>query len=143
MDSYNFSYIEKAMNLTIVNHAIYTQTLADNLENKSYGILVDVPINANLIKKLVFFLLTIARVKLIKRKVSKNNGLVKKCYAVYPTIEEPLVLYPLATNAERYANQQILPTLTGGINGFIRRIIMKIAKCHPSIAGVIVVVESE
>lgn len=143
MNKQKTAYIEKAMSLTIVEHAFYTKSLADNLRSKNYGILVDVPASNNLIKKLVFFLWTIVKVNLLKRKVFSNNGVVNKCYAVYPTIEEPLILYPLATNAENYANQKILPNLTGGLNGFIRRIIMKVAKCHPSIAGFIIVVESK
>ena len=135
------AYIANAMKLKIIDDKTdkKKQGIA---KGESYGILVDVPIASNMIQKLLAFLLTVIKVKQLKRQVQKESN-VKGCYGIYPTIEDPLILYPLQTTAEHYANQHILPNLNGGINGLIRRMLMKTTKCHPSIAGIVMVVEAK
>lgn len=111
------------------------------LRGEQFGILIDVPVESSIIKKISAFFSAIIKVYLTQKKISQQPLKIINIFAVYPSISEPLITYALGTHAENYANRNILPYIPSSLNGFIRKLIMKIGKCHPSVAGFIILVE--
>ncbi len=105
------------------------------------GILFCIPNQKSIAKKLIAFVTTMITVKRYKNRLLKEKISRVEQYGVYPNIESPLIVFCLDGKANKYANQHILPQFNSNLIGCFRKIIMKLANCHPSIAGIILTVK--
>ena len=83
------------------------------------------------------------RMRLYYFKLSKNSNCVISMYGVYPSIEDPVAIFPIGTKAELYANRNILPPLSGSLKGIIRSFIWRCTGLHPSIAAIVFVIRKK
>ena len=70
----------------------------------------------------------------------KSSLYCKYTIGVFPDVYNPIAIYCVGTVAESYAYANILPTFPVGINGNIRKLVMKFVKFHPSIGGLVLIV---
>jgi len=107
--------------------------------NTGFGVLLRIDTDSNIIKKTLSLLLISLRIWILKLKLKRYGGVVGR-FCIYPSIEEPVTIYEAGTPAEHYVNQFVLPALPHGVNGKVRKLIMVLARCHPSSAGMVLVV---
>ena len=108
-----------------------------------FGVLIRVPPQHNLLRKLFSLLLTLIHQQMLTRQLVRQRAAILGNYGIYPTVDAPVAIYALGTPAEAYVNAHILPPLQSGLNGRLRRNIMKVVKYHPSVGGIIVVARTE
>ena len=105
-----------------------------------FGLLVRVESHKSAIKKMLSIIIVSRQLNNLSNDLKRQGFKVMRRFGVFPNINNPVTLYQLGTFAEQYTNQFVLPVFPPGINGFLRRFIMKIVKFHPSVAGVILIV---
>lgn len=108
-------------------------------KSTAFAVLVRVGIRQNAVRKAHSLLHTSMYIWLLELVLTRQGNSIVGRFGVYPTAEDPVAIYSLDSRAERYINKHVLPSLPGGLNGLFRRIIMKIAKCHPSVGGIIII----
>jgi hypothetical protein len=113
--------------------------IADIPGGELFGILVTTQEQHNIILKTWSLIYAFLHVKKLQRKITHLSGPVLGCYGVYPQIQNPVAAYQLDSQAEKYADMYILPPNTGGLSGFLRRMITAITKHHLSTAGVVLI----
>lgn len=103
-----------------------------------FGVVVRINTYSSL-RKIVSLLLASIRTWNLSLKLKRQGYDIVGRFGVYPSIEEPTIIYELNTQAEAYCNAYILPVFPQGLNGRVRRVVMRLIKCHPSTAGIILI----
>ncbi|VAW87501.1 hypothetical protein MNBD_GAMMA16-1976 [hydrothermal vent metagenome] len=123
------------------------QFIADFIQpltkSTSFGVLARIEVRPNVIHKALLLLQAIIRIRYLSIKLKHQGYDVVGRFGVYPSINLPVTLYELNTQAETYCNKFILPTFPPNLNGRLRMLIMKFAKCHPSTAGIVLIVRKK
>ena len=122
---------------------LFTQIDEEPAFLTAYAILIGVTPKIGLIKKVFAFMCTSLRVRMLQFKMARSHQYAINMYGIYPQIEDPAVIYSIGTQAEQYADRNILPPLSGSMKGNIRRFIKKLTGLHPSIAGVVIVIRKK
>jgi len=104
-----------------------------------FGVIVRIDTHSNVLRKILSLVLGLVRIWFLSRKLKQKKYDIVGRFGVSPSIQEPVTLYELNTQAEQYCNNFILPTFSSGLNGRLRRLIMRFAKCHPSTAGIVLI----
>lgn len=102
------------------------------------GVLVRVGEHPGVLHKIISLLFVSVYIRILSRQLSDKGVTVKGFYAVYPTVEQPVAIYSLGADAEQYTHKYVLPGFSSGLSGKLRLFIMKLARLHPSVAGVVV-----
>jgi hypothetical protein len=110
-------------------------------EEQNFAVLLRISPSSHPFKKIYSLLQVAIRVKRFNRSVNKDLYKVEGAYGVYPSVDDPVTVFELGGEAEKYINEQVIPPLLGGVNGFIRRLVMKITGFHPSLDGVLISVK--
>jgi len=113
--------------------------IVDIPDGELFGILVATQDQHSIIMKTWNLIYTFLHVKKLQRKIIPLSGPVLGCYGIYPQIQNPVAVYQLDSQAENYADSYIMPPNTGGLNGFLRRMITAITKHNLSTAGVVLI----
>ncbi len=144
-----FAYLENVLQIPIFENQSEPSALTriDDIlmeqAKSEVGLLFVMPSSNNILVRALLFVKTILKIRKFKQSITKALFSLECSYAVYPTIESPLVVYSLASNAEQYTNNNILPKLGSGLIGSLRSIMMKVGHCHPSVAGIILVIKAK
>ncbi len=108
-------------------------------DEAAFGVIVRIDTHLNVLRKTLSLALALIRIWLLSQKLKRKKYEIVGRFGVYPSIQEPITIYELNTQAEQYCNNFILPTFSPGLYGHLRKLIMKLAKCHPSTAGVLLI----
>jgi len=131
----DFKIIEHYLQVPVIN-IIQSKKLPDS---NSIGLLARVDPHPNLIRKTFSLLRASTSSWLLSMKLKRQGYEIEGKFGVYPNIELPVTIYELNSPAELYCNSQVLPALPGNLNGWGRRMIMRLARCHPSVAGIVLI----
>lgn len=131
----DFKIIEHYLQVPIVDI-----TQSKSLPNSnSIGLLARIDPHPNVIRKTISLLHASTRSWLLSMKLKRQGYEIEGKFGVYPNVEMPVTIYELNSSAERYCNTHVLPVLPPSLNGRIRLMIMKLARCHPSVAGIVLI----
>lgn len=111
-----------------------------SISENNIGLVLPFDSPKNQLVKIFYIVIYSIKIKHLSKTMS-TLSIENKLYGVYPSISKPVAVYQLNSPAEIYANQFILPAFTNGFNGMLRRLIMRITNFHPSIDGIILVLE--
>jgi hypothetical protein len=113
----------------------FTQAQANSTE---FGIILRVDERSNILSKILSLIWVAYRVRSIGLKLQRQGCMVVGSMGVYPDMSDPVTIYELDSEAEQYINRYVLPAFPEGIKGHLRKLIMKLTRLHPSIAGVVI-----
>ena len=113
----------------------FVQSLNHDAE---FGVLFRVVEHPNSLKKIISLVWLAVSIWLIRFRLRQVGANVQASFGVYPSVEDPVTIYELNSEAEQYINRYVLPTFPHGINGDLRKLVMKMTRLHPSLAGVVV-----
>ena len=110
-------------------------------QSAAFGVLIRIKFNQNVFRQVANFLLASFQMLIFRWYLTCRRGSVSRVYGIYPTVEAPTIIYELEARAEEYSNECVLPNMQSGWNACLRRILMRIGGFHPSLGGIIIVVE--
>lgn len=61
---------------------------------------------------------------------------------IYPSLDNPRVVYELDSPAELYIEENVLPRFGSGIKGWVKYLIKKVTRLNPSIAAVGIIIRN-
>ena len=64
-------------------------------------------------------------------------------YGVYPSVLKPSIIYELGKQSEAYINEYVMPPISSGFSGRLRKLIKKFIKFHPSLGGLLIIAKKE
>jgi hypothetical protein len=86
--------------------------------------------------KLLRILSTAAKIFFLAIFFTRKRHFTTKIYGIYPTIEQPVVIFEMQSHAEVYVIANILPGVPSGLNGYLRLAIARLTKINPLLGGV-------
>lgn len=107
-------------------------------EGSPLGVLVRVSERSGVLFKVISLLYLSIRIRVLYRQLEGQGIDIKGFYSVYPSIEQPVAIYSIGGEAEKYTHKYVLPAFPSGASGTLRTLIMKLTKLHPSVAGVVI-----
>lgn len=137
----SFENLEERLHVPLFTASDFENSTTNfsNEQSGAYGILINIENSKNPILKLAYLF----KSKLQLNKYEKflyNSGFDSIILGVYPSIDKPLIIYPLHSNAEIYSNNNILPLIyKNKIKGFILSILMRLLKFNPTLGALILV----
>jgi hypothetical protein len=111
-----------------------------NSDSEEFGIILEINENNNPLIKILSLIRTKLDLNMCSKKLLKSSLNCKSTIGVFPDVYNPTAIYCVGTLAETYAHENILPAFPAGINGNIRKLVMKLVKFHPSIGGLVLIV---
>jgi len=111
--------------------------------NLEFGIVFEINENNNPLIKILSLIRTKLDLTMCLKRLFKSRLHRVETIGVFPNVNNPIALYCVGTVAESYAHKNILPTFPVGINGNIRKLVMRLVKFHPSIGGIVLIVRKD
>jgi hypothetical protein len=99
------------------------------LENGSNGLI-----------KLLRILSAFTKIRFLKIFLNRKKLFMTKTYGIYPTIEQPVVIFEMQCHAEVYVTTNILPEIPSGLSGYLRLAVTRLTKINPVLGGVAFVI---
>lgn len=90
--------------------------------------------------KLLRIISAFAKIGYTRIFLAKTRFFTTKTYGIYPTTEQPVVIFEMLSPAEGYVVDNILPEGPSGFNGYLRLIITRLTKINPVLGGVAFVI---
>jgi hypothetical protein len=97
---------------------------------------------SNGLVKLLRILSTFTKIRFLKTFLSRKKLFTTKAYGIYPTTEQPLVIFEMQSHAEMYVITNILPRVPSGLSGYLRTAIIRLTKINPVLGGVAFVIRA-
>lgn len=93
--------------------------------------------------KLLRILFTFAKIRFLSIFLGEKRFLISKTYGIYPTAEQPVVIFEMQSHAEVYVMTNILPQVPSGLNGYLRLAVTRLTKINPVLGGVALVIREK
>lgn len=90
--------------------------------------------------KLLRILSTFFKIRFLHIFLARKHRFTTKAYGIYPTIEQPVVIFEMQSHAEEYVVKNILPKGPSGLNGYLRLALTRLTKINPVLGGVAFVI---
>jgi hypothetical protein len=97
----------------------------------------------NSIIKLFRIFSTFTKIRILNNFLAKKHRFITKAYGIYPTTEQPNLVFEMHSFAECYVVKKILPERPRGLNGYIRLIITRLTRINPALGGVALVIQAK
>lgn len=134
-----YQQIEKVIRIPLISDKNYKKIQTDQM-NQTIGILIPIKNSNNPVLRIIYLIFTKLKIIKVQRKLSQIKLKIDSTYGVFPNEINPLVIYELSSQAENYADKNILPKLQMTLNGRLRKIIKQVIKFHPSLGCIIIVI---
>lgn len=142
---YALEILEKNLHANVINvgetslRASLARLEKDDL--KQVGLLLLISEASNPLKKILSIFYIYLRIIFLKQYLKYKKCSPLALYGVYPTVTEPVAIYQLNSAAASYMHKHVLPAFPSGANGSLRNGILTVTKLHPSLAGVVLMVQ--
>lgn len=93
--------------------------------------------------KLARILSTFLKIRLFRLFSSKHHALTTKVYGVYPSVENPVVIYEFQSEAERYVIDNVIPATNRNTASYLRGLVERITHINPALGGVALLMHKE
>jgi hypothetical protein len=90
----------------------------------------------NSLLKLLKIFFTSTKIRFVSIFISIKYNYTSKSYGIYPTIEQPSLVFEIQSPAEDYVMKNILPEGPDKLVGYLRLIVKKMTKINPILGGV-------
>ncbi|WP_144821941.1 hypothetical protein [Marinobacter piscensis] len=91
----------------------------------------------NKVSKLISLRRRLKTLEVLKHFIYEDNpNLTVAIIAIYPSINEPICVYEIGTNADSYVTTNVLPVDPGWFKRIVKMIIGKFVGVHPAVGSV-------